>query len=160
MHLLTGEGRYAGTPAGHAARRYIEAHERHCDAQRQAETSDSWRDRRHWRKEATRWVDEESAAETNYVATVGPEVTRVDRTISDLEDQRDELHTARREHTAWLADHPEAIRRLRTLDRELHPLLKLPEIQTLGQHHAANLRRGAGIELPAHDHGAEIDFGP
>jgi hypothetical protein len=160
MDLLTGEGRYARSPAGHAAHRYIQARERHYDAQGQAETSDSWRDRRHWRKEATRWADEESAAQTDYVATVGPEVSRVDQALSDLEDERDELHTARREHTAWLADHPEAIRRLRTLDRELHPPLELPEIQTLGHHHAPNLRREAGIAPPAHDHGAGIDFGP
>ncbi len=158
--LLTGGGRYAGTPAGHAARRYIEVRDRHGHAQRQAETSDNWRDRRHWRKEATRWADEESAAETNYIATVGSEVSRVEQAISDLEDQRDELHTARREHSAWLADHPEATRRLRTLDRDLHPLPELPEIQTLGHHHAANLRREAGIEPHGHDLGPEIDFGP
>jgi conjugative relaxase-like TrwC/TraI family protein len=159
-HVLTGQGRYAATPVGEVARRYIEAREKHCDAQRHAETADSWRDRRHWRKEATRWADAESAAETTYVATVGPEVNQLDQAISHLEDKRGELLAAGQERTAWLADHPEAVRRLRSLDRELHPLPELPEIQALGQHHAANIRRDAGIRPPGHDHGIELDFGP
>jgi len=159
-HLLTGQGRYAGTPQGQAARRYIEARDKHCDARRHAETSDNWRDRRHWRKEATHWADQESAAETNYAATVGPGVNDLDQAITQIEERRDELKTARREHSAWLADHPEAVRRLRSLDRELNPCLELPEIQALGRHQAANLHRDAGVQPPGHNHGAEIDFGP
>src|SRR5205807_1002129 len=78
-------GRTPGKPAGHAARRYIEARQQHCDAQRNAEAFDSWRDRRHWRKEAARCADEESTAETNDVATVGPEVNRLDNAITPPE---------------------------------------------------------------------------
>jgi hypothetical protein len=158
--LVTGKGRYAGTPEGDAARRLIHAREHYRDAQRHAEASDSWRDRRHWRKEAAQWADQESTAETAYVATVVPKVNQLHQAISHLEDRRDELHTDCQERTAWLAEHPEAARRLRSLDREINPLPELPEIQALGQHHVAKLRRCAGIDPPEHDHGAELDFGP
>jgi hypothetical protein len=141
------------------ARRYIEARENHCDAQRHAETADSWRDRRYWRKEAIRWADAESAARTTYVATVGLEVNQLDQAISHLEEKRRGLETAGQERSTWLVDHPEAVRRLRSLDRELNPL-PLPEIQALGQHHAANIRRDAGIRTPGLHHGIELDFGP
>jgi conjugative relaxase-like TrwC/TraI family protein len=159
-HLLTGQGRYAGTPEGQAAHQYIEARDKHCDAQWHAEASDNWRDRRHWRKEATRWADEESAAEANYVATVGSGVNDLEQAITQVEERRDELQTARRERSAWLSEHPEAVRRLQSLDKERHPLPELPEIQALGQHHAANLRRAAEIQPPSHGHGIELDFGP
>ena len=157
---MTGQGRYAATPAGRAARRYIDAREKHSDAQRHAEAATSWRGRRHWRGEAIRLAGEECAAETAYVSAVRPEVNRLDGTIAQLEEQRRDLETARHERTEWFADHPEAVRRLRILDRELHPLPELPEIQALGRHHAAKIRRDAGIRPPGRDHGAEIDFGP
>ena len=160
IHLLTGQGRYTATPTGQAARRYIDAREKHVDAHRQAEAAESWRDRRHWRRETVRWADEESNAETAYGSTVGTEIHRLDKTIADLEEQRGELQGARHERTAWLADHPEAVRRLRALDRELHPLPELPEIDALGQHQALDIRRYAGIRPPGPDHGVEIDFGP
>jgi hypothetical protein len=159
-HLLTGQGRYAGTPEGQAAHQYIEARDKHCDAQRHAEASDNWRDRRHWHKEATRWADKESAAEANYVATIAPGVNDLDQAITQVEERRDELQTARRDRSTWLSEHPEAARRLQSLDQELHPLPELPEIQALGHHQAANLRRAAEIQPPGHGHGIEIDFGP
>lgn len=84
----------------------------------------------------------------------------LDHAITQVEDRRDELKTVRREHSAWLSEHPEAARRLQRLDNELHPLPELPEIKALGRHQAANLRRAAEIQPPGHDHGIEIDFGP
>ena len=159
-HLLTGQGRYAGTPEGQAAHRYIEARDKHGDAQRHAEASDNWRDRRHWRKETTRWANEESAAEANYVATVGSGVNDLDQAITQVEERRDELKRIRRERSTWLSEHPEAVRRLQSLDRELHPLPELPEIQALAQRQAANLRRATEIQPPGHGHGIELDFGP
>ena len=159
-HLLTGQGRYAGTPEGQAAHHYIEARHKHRDAQQHAEASDNWRDRRHWRKEATRWADKESTAEANYLATVGTGVNDLDQAITQVEERRDELDTVRRERSTWLSEHPEAVRRLQDLDKELHPLPELPKIQALGQRQAANLRRAAEIQPPSHSHGIEIDFGP
>ncbi len=158
--LLTGRGRYLGTPEGDAARLLILARQEYSDAQHNLTVSDSWRDRRHWRKEATRWADEESAAEMAYTATVGPEVNRLDQAISRLEERRDDLQITRQQRAAWFDEHPEAARRLRSLDRELNPLPELPEIQTLGQHHAANLRRDVGIQPPGYDYGIELDIGP
>src|SRR5205823_8980784 len=69
--LVTGQGRYAGTPGGDAARRLAVARNRYRDAQHYADTLTGWRDRRHWRKEAQRWADAESTAEAAYSRTVG-----------------------------------------------------------------------------------------
>ena len=84
-HLLTGRGRYIGTRAGDTARRLILARQESSDAQRHLAGSDSWWDRRHWRKEATRCADVESATETAYTASVGPEMNYLDQAISRLE---------------------------------------------------------------------------
>lgn len=159
-HLLTGRGRYIGTRAGDTARRLILARQESSDAQRHLAGSDSWWDRRHWRKEATRCADVESAAETAYTASVGPEMNYLDQAISWLEDTRDDLEIARRQRSAWLDEHPEAAHRLRRLNRELKPVPELPEIQTLGHHHAANLRRATNIQPPRRDLGIEPDIGP
>jgi AAA domain-containing protein len=154
--LLTGQGRYAPTPVGHAARRYLDAREKHTDAQRHAQDADHWRDRRHWRKETDRWANEECAAETAYVAAVGPDLNRLDDAISRLVEHRDQLETARQDRTTWLANHPEAARRLRNLELELNPL---PEtIQNLRHSRTAGLRRDAGVQPPSR--GIELDFGP
>jgi hypothetical protein len=59
---------------------------------------------------------------------------------------------------AWLAQHPEAARRLHTLDRELHPLPDLPEIHDLGRARAATHERGHSVARPGHDHGIELGF--
>ena len=157
--LVTGQGRYAGTPEGDAARRLAVARDRYRDAQHYADTLTGWRDRRHWRKEAQRWADAESTAEAAYSRTVAPEARRIDEAISRLEDQRDELHTARRARDAWPADHPEATRRLRALDRELNPPAELPDvIRELGRTQAIGIRRDVGLQPPSH--GIELDFGP
>jgi hypothetical protein len=87
-------------------------------------------------------------------------VRRLDETIARVQGQRSHLETARQQRTAWLADHPEAVRRRRMLDQELNPLPELPEIRAVGRHHAATVRRDVGIRPPAHNHGVEIDIGP
>ena len=83
-----------------------------------------------------------------------------DQAISRLEDTRDDLEIARRQRSAWLDEHPEAAHRLRRLDRELKSVPELREIQTLGHHHAANLRRATNIQPPRRDLGIEPDIGP
>src|SRR5581483_10905794 len=119
-------------------------------AQHHAETAAGWRERRHWHKEATRWADQESAAEAAFALTVEPETRRLDEATTDLYAQRGELGHARREHDAWLADHPEATRRLRALDRELNPLPDVPEvIRDLGRFHATGLHHDPGVEPPS-----------
>ena len=133
----------------------VQVDDPHSDARRHAETADSWRDRRHWRKETIRWADEESAVEIDYVSAVRPEMTRLDETTAHLEARKDEIQADRGERASWLADHPESARRLQSLDHELQP--ELPEVRALGQHHAANIRRNAGIRPPTQSHGAEID---
>lgn len=85
-------------------------------------------------------------------------MTRLDETTGQLEARKDELQVLRRERASWLDDHPEAVRRLHSLDHELHP--ELTEIRALGQHHTANVRHDAGIRPPSQSHGVEIDFGP
>jgi hypothetical protein len=155
--LLTGHGRYVSTPEGTAARELIDARRRHHDAQHYADISTNWRDRRHWRKEAAGRAGEEAAATTAYQQTVGPEAQSLDHQVSDLEAHRDELHNSRRERTAWLAQHPEAARRLHTIDSELHPLPDLPEIhQALGRARGTAHERDLGVAPPAADHGIDL----
>ena len=157
--LLAGQGGYADTPEGAAARRLLDARRQHRKAEHYAETSTAWRDRRHWRKEATHWADQESAAEAAYTRTVAPEAGRLDEAIDHLDARRDELDHTRRERNTWLADHPEATRRLHALDQELNPLPELPDIiRDLGRTHAAGLHHDPGIQPPSH--GIELDFGP
>src|SRR5205807_4693591 len=96
-HLRTGQGRYAATPAGQAARRYLQAREKLADAGRHAESADSWRDRRHWRKETARWTDEESAAQIDYASTIRPEMDELNRTTANLETRRRKLVADRHE---------------------------------------------------------------
>jgi len=67
---------------------------------------------------------------------------------------------AQQARNAWLAEHPEATRRILSLDRELTPLPELPEIRALGQHRVANLRRGTEIQPSGRDHGIDLDLGP
>jgi hypothetical protein len=154
--LLTGRGGYIGTPEGDAARQLSHARHQHRAAEHYADTSTSWRDRRHWRKEASHWAEQESAAETAYGQTVAPEARRIDDTIRRLEAQHHELDTARRERDAWLDNHPEAARRLRSLDRELNPLPEV--ILDLGRSQPAGLHCDVGVQPPSH--GIELDFGP
>src|SRR5581483_7503867 len=145
--LLAGQGGYADTPEGAAARRLLDARRQHRKAEHYAETSTAWRDRRHWRKEATHWADQESAAEAAYTRTVAPEAGRLDEAIDHLDARRDE------------PDHTQATRRLHALDQELNPLPELPDIiRDLGRTHAAGLHHDPGIQPPSH--GIELDFGP
>jgi hypothetical protein len=158
--LLNGRGRYAETPEGEAAQQLIHARRERADAERHADGATGWRDRRHWNKEAARWSDQETAAQSAYDHTAAPEAHRLDEIMSDLEGDRDQVHAAQRERTEWLAQHPEAARRLHQIDRELNPLPDLPDvIRDLGRTQVAGVRRDAGIQPPTHD-GIELDFGP
>jgi hypothetical protein len=157
-NLLTGQGHYAATPTGQAARRYLEAREKYLDAEQRAETADSWRDRRHWRRETARWADEQFTAEIDYASAVQPEIDQLNGTTAHLEARWSELEADRHERASWLADHPEAVRRLESLDHELHP--EFFEVRAPGPHHAPRIRRDAGIRPPSQSHGVEIDFGP
>jgi hypothetical protein len=160
-HLLTGQGRYVGTLEGDAAQKLFHVQRQHGEAEYRAENADSWRDRRHWRKQAADWADQESTAEAAYLESIVPEARRLDEAISHLEAEREDLHCARRQRSAWLADHPEATRRLRTIDRELNPVPDLPAAsQSLNRTQVAGIRRDAGIQPPGHDHGIELDIGP
>lgn len=159
-NLLTGLGRYVGTPEGDAARNLIRARQRHGEAESNAQHATSWRERRHWGREAARCADAKELAEAMFIETVTPEVRRLDEAITHLEAERDELQRLRRERSAWFADHPEGVRRLRTIDRELNPL---PD--ALAAHRGSRLREGAlgigrdaGVERP--NQGIELDFGP
>jgi hypothetical protein len=159
--LLTGHGRYAGAPEGDAARDLIHARRQRVDAEHHAATATGWRDRRHWTKEVACRSKRETAAQTAYDHTTAPQAHRLDQISNDLEAERDEARTAQRDRTEWLAQHPEATRRIHQLDRELNPLPDLPDImRDLGRAQAASLHHDAGIQPPACDHGIELDFGP
>jgi hypothetical protein len=155
--LSPGLAHYPRTPAGEAARRLTDAQAQHREAKRYAETSDSWRNRRLWRKEAVTWAAREADAQATYDEVAGPEIDRLDQTIGRLEQEPGELHAARNERRAWLEEHPEATVRLHTLDGELNPVIDHAEIQQ-----ALGAVRGptqepdlsAGRSLP--DHGIDL----
>jgi hypothetical protein len=156
--LQPGLASYASTPEGEAARQFTDAQARHCEAKRCAETSGSWGNRM-WRKEAAIWAAREADAQGTYDEVAGPELDRLDQAINRLEQERGELHAARNERRAWLDEHPEATVRLRTLDRELNPIVDGPEMQRgLGQVRGPTQEPGlsAGRSLP--DHGIDLSL--
>jgi conjugative relaxase-like TrwC/TraI family protein len=158
-NLLSGQGCYVGTLEGNAARDLIHARQNHSEAEQRAKSSETWWDRRQWRRQAAHWADQETMAEATYVEIVAPEARRLEEAIGPLEAERDELRSARRQRSTWLADHPEAVRRLRAIERELNPFPDLPTAsQNLERTQAVGVRRNAGIEPPSR--GIELDFGP
>jgi conjugative relaxase-like TrwC/TraI family protein len=153
----TGHGRYAGTPEGNAARQLVDARSRQREAERFAESSDGWRSRRQWHKEAALWADREGDARTAYHEIVGPEANRLDQGINRLEGLRDELEAAAQDRSVWLEQHPEAAIRLRSLDRELHPLVELPENRpALGRARGTAHEHDLGIAPPGPDLGIDL----
>jgi hypothetical protein len=155
--LRTGHGRHLGTPKGEAARHLLDARRRQREAEHRAANSGSWRDRRYWRKEAAMWTGRERDAQAVHDQIVGPEGDRLDHQISDLDRRRRQLEDASQERDNWLEQHPEAAVRLHALDRELHPLASLPEIEhALGRIRTTAHERHLGVAPPAPDHGIDL----
>jgi hypothetical protein len=140
-----------------SGRHLIDARRRHRKADQFAENSGSWRDRRHWRKEAATWAGREHQAQAVHDQIVGPEADRLDHQISDLEGRHRQLENDRQERNHWLEQHPEAVVRLDALDRELHPLASLPDIeQAVGRVRTTAYERHLGLAPPAPDHGIDL----
>jgi hypothetical protein len=155
--LRSGDGCYRGTPEGEAARQLAHAQGQHGEAKRCAETSDGWRNRRHWHKEAATWTARETDAQATYDRIAGPELGRLEHTISHLEQRRGELHAARHERNAWLEEHPQAADRLHALDRELNPLADGPEIQQALEHlRGPTHQQDLGVSRSMPDQGIDL----
>ncbi|MGH8975491.1 MAG: hypothetical protein ACRD0C_20085 [Acidimicrobiia bacterium] len=126
--LRVGQGRYAETPEGGAARSLNTARSRRQDAERFAETADSPGARRQWRRRADEWAGREAGAQKVYDAVVAPEATRLEHRIGDTDDRVMKLRQMQVDRTSWLRTHPEATSRLEAINRELNPLGDMPDI--------------------------------
>jgi conjugative relaxase-like TrwC/TraI family protein len=121
--LDTGHGCYLDTDLGHAAHRLRDARSRARQAERFAEDpNSSRRNRRYWRHQASEWRAEEAEARRSYDELAEPERVRLDSSIDELSGHRDELRARVVEREAWLDQHSEAARRLRTLQHEIDAL--------------------------------------
>jgi hypothetical protein len=150
--LEVGQGRYADTAEGKAARDLNTARSRRRKAERFADTADGGRTRRHWRKDADDWARREAKARIAYDEIVMPEGLRLDREIDSLNGIVDELRTHQSRRDAWLRAHPEAASRRQALDRELDPLGETPQIhqelsRLLAPRHELQLRPEHGRDL-------------
>jgi ATP-dependent exoDNAse (exonuclease V), alpha subunit - helicase superfamily I member len=118
-----GGGRYTHTDLGQAAQDLIRARHQAEEAERFAQDPvASRRTRRYWRHEAADWRAAETEAQRGYDDLAQAEIARLDDRIDELSQRSEELLAQAGERTSWLAQHPEADRRLRHLDRELHDL--------------------------------------
>jgi conjugative relaxase-like TrwC/TraI family protein len=152
--LEAGRGRYADTAKGAAAKALNGARNRRQEAERFAETADSRRMRRHWRRDAKEWADREAKAQTAYDEVVVPEAIRLDHHIDEMDDRVKELRHQQADRTSWLREHPEVTSRLDSIERELNALSDMPEIhqelsRLLAPRHEPELHRGV-------DHGPDL----
>jgi hypothetical protein len=118
--LQSGRGCWQNTDIGAAARDLSEAGRLRCQAETFGTRRDvPWRVRRTWRKDISRWSEQEQLLQDQWRQIGGPvlerlstELEHADRIVDHLTRQRD----ARRD---WLDAHPELEHRLRHIDREL-----------------------------------------
>jgi len=157
--LETGRGRYAGTHEGEAARDLHTAHSRRREAERLAETADTWRQLRHWRHASQDWAAKEDKAQEVYDELSGPEAARLDRQIKRLDGQVKAVRSHEADRSAWVREHPQATSMLDSLDRESNPLSDMPRLhqdlsRLLAPRHGPELRQGID-----HDPDFGIDLG-
>jgi conjugative relaxase-like TrwC/TraI family protein len=156
--LHSGQGRYADTPEGDRARQLAEARHRADEASRfAADETCGWRTRRSWTREAKVWEGRLAAAEQAFEVVAGPELERLDQTITNLEADQRSLTRAEAERNAWLAQHPEADAPQGSFDLGdlLDRLRPAAGWEISPEPNTAGLDRGAAVEP---DLG--IDFGP
>ena len=157
--LQAGQGRYTDTPEGDRARHLAEARQGAEEASRfAADENCGWRTRRSWAREAKVWDGRLATAEKAFEVVAGPELERLDETITTLEADQRSLTRAAAERNAWLAEHPEADAPQAAFDLGdlLDRLRPAAGWEISPEPNTAGLDRGAAVEPP--DLG--IDFGP
>lgn len=154
--LEHGRGRWAGTDAGQAARDLVEAQHKRRQATEFAAMPDmGWRMKRTWRAGAKAWAEREQVLQQRWDEIGGPVLAGVDADIAGIEQRVETLRGDDAHRHNWLAEHPEAGRRLDRIDRDLETLRT---VERLDQHVARAMERGLdrGIEPPGR--GIELGF--
>ena len=141
LDLECGQGSWAGTPAGDAARTLRQAEGKSREAASFARMPDmGWLVRRAWRAGAKDWGLRAREARARYDEIVGPELDRLDVGIGRLDNRLDELRGDLERHRDWLAQHPEVAMRLAALDARLRLLDHDRSVQR-------GIDRAVGIDL-------------
>nr|MDQ3643682.1 hypothetical protein [Actinomycetota bacterium] len=121
--LAAGTGRYADGPIGHAVWELRQADVKVAHLKRDLDRSDaSRRDRRRARTELGDWKERQRAASRAVGALAAPEVCRLDTEEDRLTGRLSGLSKQQAAHRDWIAEHPEAARRLNHLASEIEAL--------------------------------------
>ncbi|HVM65352.1 MAG TPA: MobF family relaxase, partial [Acidimicrobiales bacterium] len=121
--LEYGRGEWDGTKVGEAARDLAEARGRRHQAEGFArDPVMSWRMRRTWQRDARDWARTETDAQAIWDHIGAPRLAQLDDQVARLAQREEQLRGAGHRRDDWIDEHPEALRRLRALDRELEQL--------------------------------------
>ena len=121
--LAAGKGRYADGPVGRAVWELGQAEMNVPRLNRDLDRSDaSRRDRRRLRSELGDWQERHGAARRQLAALVAPEAGRLDAEEEQLTGRLSGLRKQQVNRRDWVADHPEAARRLNQLASEIEAL--------------------------------------
>jgi hypothetical protein len=148
--LENGRGEWAGTEVGDAARDLVEAHARRQQAERFArDPLMSRRMRRTWQHDASAWARAETDAQTLWDRIGAPRLAQLDDEVARLAQREQQLRDAGHQRDDWIDQHPEALRRLRALDRQLDQLAPTPAPEAARSIDAVAVARDldAGLDL-------------
>jgi len=121
--LAAGTGRYADRPIGRAVWELGQAEMNVARLKRDLDRSNaSRRDRRRSRAELEEWQERHRAVSRAVAATAAPEAARLDAEEDRLTGRLPELREQQANHRDWVAEHPEAARRLDGLSTEIQAL--------------------------------------
>ena len=121
--LAAGKGRYADGPVGRAIWERGQAEMNIARLKRDLDRSDASRkDRRRARAELGDWQERQRTTSRAVEALAVPEASRLDAEESRLTGRRSALSMQQDIHRDWVAEHPEAARRLDHLARDINAL--------------------------------------
>jgi len=121
--LAAGKGRYADGPVGHAVWELGQAEMNVARLKRDLDRSDASRkDRRRSRAALGDWQERHRAATRVVAAVAAPEAARLDAEEDRLTGSLAGLRDQQANHREWVAEHPEAARRLDDLATEMEVL--------------------------------------
>jgi hypothetical protein len=148
--LVYGVGEWRGTEVGDAARDLVEARGRRHQAEGFArDPLMGWRMRRTWQRDAREWARAEADAQTVWDRIGAPRLAQLDHEVARLAQREERLCDAGHHRDNWIDQHPEALRRLHALDRELDQLAPRPAPEAARSIDMPGMTRelGTGIDL-------------
>ena len=148
--LEHGRGEWAGAEIGDAARDLVEARARRQQAEGFArDPLMSRRMRRTWQNDARDWARAETDAQTVWDRIGAPRLAQIEGEVARLAQREQQLRDADHQRDDWIDQHPEALRRLRALERQLDELAPSPAPEAACSIDAAAVARhlAAGLDL-------------